>query len=189
MTTLSNTAADVQSSPSSSLPDVIALQYRVEQFMYDEAHLLDTWQWTEWLALLAEDVRYWMPIRKNRLRRQRQADDRPSGLQVALFDDDYRSLELRVQQMQSGKHWAEDPPSRCRHLVSNVRIESIPGSTELNVRSNFMLYRNRLENEVDVWAGERLDVLRPHDHTFRISRRTILLDQNVVISKNLSVFF
>lgn len=189
MTTLSDTATAVQAESSTPLRYAIALQYRVEQFLYDEAHLLDTWQWSEWLALIAEDVRYWMPIRKNRLRRQREADDRPSGLQVALFDDDYRSLELRVQQMLSGKHWAEDPPSRCRHLVSNVRVESIAGSSELNVRSNFLLYRNRLENEVDVWAGERLDVLRPHGDAFRISGRTILLDQNVVISKNLSVFF
>lgn len=169
--------------------DAMVRQHAVEQFLYGEAHLLDSWQWSDWLELFAEDVRYWMPIRKNRLRRQRGADERPEGVQVALFDDDYKSLELRVRQMSSGKHWAEDPPSRCRHLVTNTRIEPVPDSVELNVRSNFLVYRNRLESEVDVWAGERLDVLRPHGESFKIAGRTILLDQNVVISKNLSVFF
>lgn len=189
MTTLHEPEADTRVATSTVPVDDALLQYRVEQFLYREAHLLDTWQWSEWLGLFAEDVRYWMPIRKNRLRRQRQADDRPAGVQVALFDDDHRSLELRVAQMESGKHWAEDPPSRCRHLVTNVRIEPGEVASELSVRSNFLLYRNRLESEVDVWAGERLDVLRPVGDSFKISDRTVLLDQNVVIAKNLSIFF
>lgn len=168
----------------------VVLQHRVERFLYREAQLLDTWLWPEWLELFAEDIRYWMPVRRNRLRRQRGADETPRGIEMAHFDDDHKSLELRVQQMGSGTHWAEDPPSRCRHLVTNVRVEPVgPDSPELNVRSNFIVYRNRLEVEVDLWAGERQDVLRPVDGSFEIAKRTILLDQNVVLSKNLSVFF
>jgi biphenyl 2,3-dioxygenase beta subunit len=170
--------------------DAIVLQHRVEQFLYREAQLLDTWLWREWLELFAEDVRYWMPLRKNRLRRQRTADEEPKGIEMALFDDDYQSLKIRVDQMGSGQHWAEDPPSRCRHLVANIRVEpAASGPDELAVRSNFIVYRNRLETEVDIWAGERQDVLRRAGDSFQIARRTILLDQNVVLSKNLSVFF
>jgi 3-phenylpropionate/cinnamic acid dioxygenase small subunit len=189
MTTVQATAEGVQAAASNDRLEAMAQQHAVEQFLYAEAHLLDSWQWSEWLDLFSEDVRYWMPIRKNRLRRQREADERPLGVQVALFDDDYKSLELRVRQMNSGKHWAEDPPSRCRHLVTNTRVEPVPDSRQLNVRSNFIVYRNRLESEVDVWVGERLDVLRPNGDSFKIAGRTVLLDQNVVISKNLSVFF
>jgi biphenyl 2,3-dioxygenase beta subunit len=171
-----------------SLKDKIETQYRVEQFLYHEARLLDSWSWNEWVKLFAEDVRYWMPLRKNRLRRERTDTELPTDLQMALIDDDIAQLRMRVQQMGSGRHWAEDPPSRCRHLVTNVSVEDA-GAGEFAVVSNFLVYRNRLETEVDIWAGSREDVLRPVGESFQIARRTILLDQNVVLSKNLSVFF
>jgi biphenyl 2,3-dioxygenase subunit beta len=168
----------------------IVLQHQVEQFLYHEAELLDSWQWSEWLELFAEDIRYWMPIRKNRLRRQRGADELPSGIEMAHFDDDLASLRMRVNQLGSGRHWAEDPPSRTRHLVTNVRVRPVEiDGDELDVRSNFIVYRNRLETEVDIWSGARRDVLRPNGTSFEIARRTILIEQNVVLSKNLSVFF
>lgn len=175
---------------STNLSDAIALQYRVEQFLYHEARLLDTWSWEQWLELFADDLRYWMPLRKNRLRRERTSTEIPTDVEMALIDDDLAQLRMRVQQMGSGRHWAEDPPSRCRHLISNVSVEPIGGtSLELNVKSNFLIYRNRLETEVDIWAGTREDVLRPNGDSFLIAKRTVLLDQNVVLSKNLSVFF
>ncbi|CRY73769.1 aromatic-ring-hydroxylating dioxygenase subunit beta [Nocardia farcinica] len=62
-------------------------------------------------------------------------------------------------------------------------------AAELDVSCNFVLYRNRLETETDIWAGERRDVLRVDGTSFKIAKRTILLDQNVVQSKNLSVLF
>lgn len=168
----------------------IVLQHGVEQFLYQEAHLLDTWAWDEWFQLFSEDVRYWMPLRRNQLRRERGAGQVPAGLEMALIDDDHAQLKMRVEQMASGRHWAEDPPSRCRHLVSNVMVEEQTGDAgELLVRSNFIVYRNRLEREVDIWAGSREDILRRSGDSFLIASRTILLDQNVVLSKNLSVFF
>jgi biphenyl 2,3-dioxygenase beta subunit len=58
------------------------------------------------------------------------------------------------------------------------------------VESNFLCYRNRLETEVDIWVGERQDVLRNvGPRKWQIARRYVLLDQNVILSKNLSVFF
>jgi biphenyl 2,3-dioxygenase subunit beta len=169
--------------------EAMTRQYQVEQFLYAEARLLDTWLWQEWLELFADDIHYWMPVRKNRLRRERTADDRPAGIEMALFDDDINQLRLRVAQFTSGRHWAEDPPSRCRHLITNVCVRSRVADSELDVRSNFIVYRNRLETEVDIWAGEREDVLRPEGDSFKIAKRTILLDQNVILSKNLSVLF
>lgn len=170
---------------------VVLLQHRVEQFLYYEAQLLDEWRYDEWFDLLAADVRYRMPIRRNRLRRQRVADEvADRGIEMAHFDDDKRAMEVRILQKRSGKHWAEEPPSRTRHLISNVRVapsESEAGGYE--VRSNFLVYRNRLETEVDVWAGERHDLLRTKGDSFELAKRTILIDQNVILSKNLSVLF
>ncbi|MCX2962786.1 aromatic-ring-hydroxylating dioxygenase subunit beta [Gordonia aquimaris] len=166
-------------------------QHAVEQFLFAEAELIDEWQWRTWFDLFTDDAHYRMPIRRNRLRRQRKIDeaDDLNGLEVAHFDDDKASLEMRIEQLESGMHWAEDPPSRSRHLVTNVRVQPADVDGEYFVRSNFFVYRNRLEAEVDLWAGERRDVLRLVDGSFRIADRIILLDQNLILAKNLSVFF
>jgi biphenyl 2,3-dioxygenase beta subunit len=74
--------------------------------------------------------------------------------------------------------------------VSNVRIAQSQCADEYEVKSNFICYRNRLQDEVDIWAGERHDLLRRDDQQIlHIARRKVLLDQNLVLSKNLSVFF
>lgn len=169
----------------------LLLQYRVEQFLYREAELLDTWEWREWFNLFTEDMTYFMPVRKNRLRRQRGDSEFTQGTHMAHFDDDRQSMMVRIAQLESGRHWAEDPPSRTRHIFSNVRVDLETGSDlEFGVKSYFFCYRNRLEAEVDLWAGERQDTFRVSDNgSFKIAARRILLDQNVILSKNLSVLF
>jgi 3-phenylpropionate/cinnamic acid dioxygenase small subunit len=169
-----------------------ALQFEIEQFLYHEAELLDEWKYRDWWHLFAEDAHYRVPVRRNRLRRQRAEDEKGGGrIEMAHFDDDKKSLEIRVKQRETGTHWAEDPPSRSRHLISNVRVRrSEAEAGAYDVRSNFLCYRNRLESEVDLWAGERFDRLRPDGTgSFHSADRVVLLDQNVVLSKNLSIFF
>jgi biphenyl 2,3-dioxygenase subunit beta len=167
------------------------LQHKIEQFYYYEAELLDEWKFGAWFGLFTEDSHYRLPVRRNRLRRQRFKDETaPRGIEMAHFDADKKTLGLYIAQRESGSNWAEDPYSRSRHVISNVRIkpsEEEPGGYD--VRSNFICYRNRLETEVDLWAGERFDRLRPAGDVYGIADRVILLDQNVVLSKNLSVFF
>ena len=85
--------------------------------------------------------------------------------------------------------WAEDPPSRIRHLITNVSVQAGDAPDEYVAESAFLCYRNRLEREVDLYAGGRTDVLRrTEDGTLLIARRTILLDQNVLLAKNISTF-
>ena len=60
---------------------------------------------------------------------------------------------------------------------------------ELTTLSNFILYRSRLERDVDWWVGRRVDVLRRCDDSFQIARRTIYLDQTNILARNLSNFF
>ena len=60
---------------------------------------------------------------------------------------------------------------------------------ELSVRCRFLVYRNRVETETDILVGKREDLLRRAGIGWQIARRKILLDQNVLLSKNLTFFF
>jgi 3-phenylpropionate/cinnamic acid dioxygenase small subunit len=161
----------------------------VEQFLYFEARLLDDRRYSEWLSLCADDIFYWMPMRRNRLTRDRDRELTEVG-ELAHFDENKTSLRWRVEQLNTNLHWSEAPPSRTRHLVSNVQVARAEPADEYDVLSNFICYRNRLEEDVDIWAGERRDVLRRvGERQWQLARRTIILDQNVILSANLSVLF
>ena len=99
------------------------LQQKVEQFYYYEAELLDEWKFRDWYDLFTDDTHYRLPVRRNRLRRQRFTDEAaPRGIEMAHFDADKETLGIYVKQRESGTNWAEDPYSRTRHVISNVRI-------------------------------------------------------------------
>ena len=104
------------------------------------------------------------------------------------FDEDRYSLEKRVSRFETEHAWAEDPPSRTRHMIHNVRVLAESGD-ELVVEANFHLYRTRLDSEEDSWIGRRRDRLRRVDGELRISERHVFLEQTVILSRNLSNFF
>ena len=164
------------------------LQHEIEQFLYAEARLLDERRFREWYALLADDLRYVMPLRYNRLARER--DREFSGPdESAWFDETKASIDMRIKRLETGLAWAEEPPSRVRHLVTNVSIEV--RDEELVVRSYFHVYRSRLERQVDQFTGERTDRLRRAKNPlgWELVSRRIALDQATLLSNNLSVFF
>ena len=163
------------------------LQHEIEQFYYAEAALLDERRFTEWLALLTPDVHYWMPIRRTLALADAEREFTKPG-DMAFFDDDKTFLEARVKKLHSGYSWSEDPPSRTRHQITNVRVLEHSGD-ELTAESNFHLYRSRLESDQDFWIGRRRDLLRRVDGAWKIARRAIYLDHTVLQSRNLSNFF
>jgi len=163
------------------------LQYEVEQFLYAEAALLDARRYRDWLGLLADDIYYWMPIRRTVANNDLDREFTKPG-EVAYFDDDREFLEMRVKKLEAGSAWSEDPPSRSRHFVSNIRILDVAGD-ELTVEACFHLYRTRLESDVDSWIGRRVDVLRRTSEGFQLARRHLFLDQTVIQSTNMSTIF
>jgi biphenyl 2,3-dioxygenase beta subunit len=163
------------------------LHYEVERFYYDEAALLDAHRYEDWLDLFTDDAHYFMPIRRTRTQRERDKEFTQPG-EMAFFDDTKQLLAGRIIKLKTGKAWAEDPPSRTRHLITNVRIVKDDGHT-LEVESNFHLYRTRLNSEESSWIGSRRDVLRRGAGSFQIADRRILLEQTVLLSRNLSNFF
>jgi 3-phenylpropionate/cinnamic acid dioxygenase small subunit len=171
----------------------LLLQREIEDFLYTEADLLDNWRYEEWLDLLTEDVRYWMPLRRNFKFGEQWRENSRELSELAYFDDNKMTLALRVKQLMTGIHWAEEPLSRISHFVSNIRIvEATPtmaSPTEVKLNSRFLVYRNRLQIETDILAGKRDDVLRKEDGGWKIARRDIFLDQNVLLAKNLTFLF
>jgi 3-phenylpropionate/cinnamic acid dioxygenase small subunit len=162
-------------------------QYEIEQFYYREAALLDGHRYDEWIELFTDDVHYFMPIRRTMTRRQLGREFTRPG-EMAYFDDDKELLRTRVEKLSTGTAWAEDPPSRTRHVVTNIRVEDTDGP-ELLVHSNFYLYRTRLKSAVDEWVGRREDTLRRVGGELKVARRFIYLDQTILQSANLSNFF
>lgn len=169
--------------------------FEVEQFYYEEADLLDDGRFADWLELLADDLEYWMPTRTNRLRRQQALSIAARG-EAAFYDETKESLAWRIRRFDSGMAWAEDPPSRTRHLVTNIVVHHVDpdkhegfAENDLHVRSAFLLYRNRLEREENLFAGRRVDILRRVAGGLQLARRVILLDQSVLQAKNISTFF
>lgn len=169
------------------------LTYQIEAFLYHEAELLDERRYEEWLALLADDIRYWMPMRRNVKFGELEREFTRAGLDTNWFDEGKDTLTRRVQQILTGVHWAEEPLSRLCHMVSNVQLLDVKPSVmepaEVTVKCRFLIYRNRVETETDLLVGKREDVLRRQDGQWHICQRKIVLDQNVLLAKNLTFFF
>lgn len=166
----------------------VDVEREVERFLYREAELLDERRLREWLGLLTQDVRYQVPIR---IAREQGAAPGVTGVAADGFhlDEDRDSLEMRVERVETGYAWAEDPPSRLRHFVTNVRVaEGADG--ELAVRSNVLVYRSRWDRPGhDLLSAERHDVLRAEGEGWRLARRLVVLDSTTLPTLNLSFFF
>jgi len=155
-------------------------------FYIREAWLLDERKLKEWLELFTDDVLYFMPRRKNVLRREAHREVTPLG-DLSLIEDDRTYLEMRVARLDSGMAWAEEPPSRTRHLIGNLVAEPLENG-EVAAKTAFLVYRSHLETDHQLLSGSREDVLRRVNGDWKVAKRTILLDANVLLDKNLSVF-
>lgn len=158
----------------------------VVEWLYREAELLDDGHEARWLEeMVSRDVEYRVPLR--------QTVERARGTGFAdgayHLDETHGSLASRVARNQTAYAWAEDPPSRIRHFVSNVRVDEA-GDGSLAVRSNLLIMRTRQEQTTpQTFAGERRDALRHEDGALRLLRRTVLLDLTVIGTHNLAIFF
>jgi 3-phenylpropionate/cinnamic acid dioxygenase small subunit len=166
----------------------LLLLAEVTDFLYREADLLDERRYEEWLGLLADDYQYAVPLRMNvRYDDVAEREQTRAGEEICWFDEGKATTELRVAQLATGLHWAEEPVSRVTHLVTNIRLES-SAPPEVDVRCRFVVYRNRVADESDFLVGRRRDRLRRTGEGWQVCRRRLLLDQSVLLAKNLSVF-
>jgi p-cumate 2,3-dioxygenase beta subunit len=129
--------------------DISFTRSEVEEFLIYEAALLDEWRLEEWLALMTPDARYLVP--------PLDAPDADHRDTLFLIADDRRTLASRVRQLLSGTTWAENPRSRTRRLITNVRLLAWDNG-EARVTANFAVWRFQHEQS-DVYVGQYRHVL------------------------------
>lgn len=158
---------------------------RLLESLYDEAAALDERRFDDWVAMLAKDLVYQAPIRMTRTGVNR---DRDVMRTMFHFDEDYSSILMRTGRLQKSA-WAEDPPSRCRRFITNVRVGECETAGEYEVVSYLYLERSRGDNpHNEQLTAERRDVWRAVDGTYVLVQREIIVDQSVLGMSNLAVF-
>lgn len=191
----------MDTTPASAAPPVLErslayyrLKEDIEDALHAEADLLDERRYKEWLAMLTEDISYFMPLRRNvKFGQHAERENTKRGQGISWFDEDKWTLSKRVDQILTGVHYAEEPLSRVCHMVTNIRIKSalpsVEAAQEVEAGCRFLVYQNRVEYETYTFVGRRNDTLRLVDGAWKIARREIILDQNVLQAKNLTAFF
>lgn len=157
----------------------------IRDFLYLESLALDERRFRDWLAMFADDGRYEMPIRVDR---EKLADWElsPTG---RIFDDTTETLEVRVNRLETDFAWAEQPPSRTRHYISNVLVQPTETEDEYLARSNCFVYRSRgTLVEPSLFSAQRRDRVRRHGDGWLFVHRWLALDQALVNAHNLSIF-
>jgi 3-phenylpropionate/cinnamic acid dioxygenase small subunit len=157
----------------------------VMHFLLEEAHLLDEGRFTEWMKLLTNDVVCTMPVR--------QSVHRTAGAgfsnSMNWLREDFGSLTFKVKRLHTDSAFNEDPPSRVRRIITNLRLHETKTPGEYFAQSYLLLRRNRGDaHATDTLSARRDDVLRRTGDGWRLARRTVLLDQSVLGMANLAVF-
>jgi 3-phenylpropionate/cinnamic acid dioxygenase small subunit len=158
---------------------------RILETLYDEAAALDERRFDDWVAMLADDLVYTAPIRLTRTGPNR---DRDVVRTMMHFDETHASILMRTGRL-SKSAWAEDPPSRTRRIVTNVRIAETGTAGEYEVVSYYYLSRSRGDSPaVETITAERRDVWRQVGDAYKLSRREIIVDQSTLAMANFAVF-
>ncbi|MGI6873354.1 aromatic-ring-hydroxylating dioxygenase subunit beta [Amycolatopsis sp. 3B14] len=162
------------------------LHAETRDWMYAEAELLDDGFERKWLeTMVSKDIVYQVPLRQT-VERARGAGWVDGTYHL---DERYGSLETRVARNETQYAWAEDPPSRIRHFVTNLRVREDADGL-VRARTNLLVYRTRQDAVVpQMLAGERWDTLRREDGVLRLLERRVLLDLTAIGTHNLSIFF
>lgn len=180
MTSSTTNPADLQ-------PVSMELHHEISQFYYLESRTLQERRYPDWLEqFVAEDIHYWMPVYELRLARDKRPEPTPND--AAIFNDDYSELQQRVDRLETGQVWMEDPPSRIRYMITNIEAYQSDKANEFKVYCNLAVYRHRRQMEVTQHLIGREDTLRKTDSGLRIARRKLNIDARVTQDKNLYFF-
>jgi len=144
----------------------LLLEREVENFIVQEAALLDEWRLDDWLALFTEDARYTVPSTD-----MPTADPKEA---LGIINDDIARLRGRVERLKSRHAHREFPWSRTRRFITNMRIKEIINE-EISVNASFLVYRIR-SGQVDPLIGSYIYTLRRVDGSLKIAARKAVLD-------------
>lgn len=144
---------------------------QVEDFLFEEADLLDKWQLPEWLELFTEDAEYQVPCM------DLPADATPDHNLFYIADDRFR-LGERVKRLMKRTAHVEFPHSKTRHMVSNVRVKPRE-DRDIDVTAVFATYRTK-DGITDLYFGSSSYRLMPADGTFKIRSKRCVLDTDAL---------
>jgi len=142
----------------------------VEVFLFQEAALLDEWRLDEWLRLFETDATYEVPTTD-------RPNEDPHRSQYYVWDD-YELLTARVKRLKSKHAHAENPHSRTRRLVTNVRLGETSDSS-LQVRAAFLIYKIR-DGNVDQFVGRYEHTLVANGEGLKFRKRRAVLELEVL---------
>jgi len=145
----------------------------VQNFLFEEAELLDSWRLDEWAELFTEDAISHVPALDD--------PNRDPAQSVFLVADDLARIRSRVRQLTGETAWAENPRSQTRRFISNVRVTSADGAT-VSATANFLVHRCRMER-ISTFAGQYQYKLVRHDGSFKIAERKVILAQDTLRSQ------
>lgn len=152
----------------------------VEDFMYQEAALIDDWRLREWVDCFTEDGQYVVPALDCDPQLAMDGDPRTM---LCLVADDRRLISARVDRLENVRAHAEHPRTRVRHLVTNVR-PVWTGDDRLEVHSNLAVHwsHHDAEGTYVAKARHRLVWLGGDDapSAFAIAERRVVIDATVV---------
>ncbi|HEP8939961.1 TPA: 3-phenylpropionate/cinnamic acid dioxygenase subunit beta [Pseudomonas aeruginosa] len=171
-----------------STEEMVAIdeQREVAAFLLREARLLDEDRWDEWLVMLSERIHYWMPGIENRRREDVGGPYRAEHM--AYFDDGIRELRRRVARFKQPSAWAENPPTRNVHLISNIEVFAGEEEGEFIAHSCFVSIRSRgLDEEYQI-SGRREDLLCREGDSMKLLKRKILIPNAMLLTKNINTF-
>lgn len=145
---------------------------RIEGFLYREARLADEHDYDAWEALWTDDALYWVPV---------DGGDYDPSTHVSVIYDNRRRIKTRLEQLRTGKRYAQSPPSHLRRILGNIEIlgteERTPGVSDTIVGANFFLYESKPRSK-EVWAGRYTYRLRLVDGQTRLVGKTVVLVDN-----------
>jgi 3-phenylpropionate/cinnamic acid dioxygenase small subunit len=167
---------------------VATLDNRMEaeatRFLHCEAELLDNREFHRWLEMLCANIRYRVPVRTNR----QNKDGRGFSEKAFFLDEDHGSLKTRVLRLDSEFAWSENPATRTRRLVGNVRVRSAAAET-MQLASNLAVFCYRGDAAAPIiLTAEREDVWRREEGAWKLADRLVLLDTTVLGMESLSIF-
>jgi 3-phenylpropionate/cinnamic acid dioxygenase small subunit len=146
-----------------------------EDLLYAEALILDERRYDAWLAMLTEDVMYWIPCNGPGI---------DPNKEIALVYDNFARLQDRIMRLETGVAHAQSPPSLCRRLISNVIVIQ-PSEDTTEVGSTFLLYELRRGRD-RVFAGRYEHRWRLVDGNWKIAAKKVILVNNDEVIDNLT---
>lgn len=153
-------------------------------FLNEMAQLLDERRQRDWFERLTDDVEYRVPVRVTKS----EGEESEFSEDTFYFRENRHSIDARIKRFETEYAWSENPPSRTRRFVSNVRVTD-ERDDEIDVRDNFMLYRSRGQTtDYALLTGERFETIREVDGNLKLASREVRLDHSILPMNYLSVF-